>query len=158
MSFDHQGAAFEFLIDYFAALTYKRYKEFYTPQGISDILSNIVAHGCLDDIKRDKQSDLPEVLDITCGTGSLLMNVRKRMESHGIGKIYGQEKDLTIYNIARMNMLIHGMKDTNFEIFHGDSLINEWPLLQKSNSQKNLFFDAVVAHLPIISKWESQIC
>ena len=52
--------------------------------------------------------------------------VRKRMGPHGIGKIYGQEKNITTYNLARMNMLLHGVKDTEFDIFHGDTLLNEW--------------------------------
>ena len=43
-----------------------------------------------------------------------------------IGKIFGQEKNITTYNLARMNMLLHGLKDTEFEIFHGDTLLNEW--------------------------------
>ena len=46
--------------------------------------------------------------------------------SHGIGKIYGQEKNITTYNLARMNMLLHGVKDSEFEIYHGDTLINDW--------------------------------
>ena len=60
------------------------------------------------------------MLDFACGSGSLLLNVRKRMGPHGIGKIYGQEKNITTYNLARMNMLLHGVKDTEFEIYHGD--------------------------------------
>ena len=62
---------------------------------------------------------------MACGSGSLLLNVRKRIKDSGgsVGKIYGQEKNITTYNLARMNMLLHGMKDTEFEIFHGDTLI-----------------------------------
>jgi type I restriction enzyme M protein len=55
-------------------------------------------------------------MDFACGSGSLLLNVRKRMGSRGIGKIYGQEKNVTTYNPARMNMLLHGVKDSEFEI------------------------------------------
>jgi len=154
---DDLAEVFEFLIDQFAAVTYKKYKEFYTPRGISDILSAVVAHDfCQGDYKGDKKMHLPKIFDFACGTGSLLLNVRKSMGSHAMDKIYGQEKDTTIYNLARMNMLIHGMKDMNFEIYHGDSLINEWSILHETNLQENLFFDAIVAHLPVISRWESE--
>ena len=54
-------------------------------------------------------------MDFACGSGSLLLNVRRLMGAHGIGKIYGQEKNITTYNLARMNMLLHGVKDTEFE-------------------------------------------
>ena len=70
-------------------------------------------------------------MDFACGSGSLLLNVRKRMGPHGIGKIYGQEKNITTYNLARMNMLLHGVKDSEFEIFHGDTLLNEWTCCAK---------------------------
>jgi len=54
-------------------------------------------------------------------------NVRKRIRENGgnVGKIYGQEKNITTYNLAPMNMLLHGMKDTEFEIFYGDTLLNQ---------------------------------
>ena len=70
--------------------------------------------------KTGPKKRLESVLDFACGSGSLLLNVRKRMGPQGIGKIYGQEKNITTYNLARMNMLLHGVKDTEFEIFHGD--------------------------------------
>ncbi len=59
--------------------------------------------------------------------------VRKRMGPQGIGKIYGQGKNITTYNLARMNMMLHGVKDTEFEIFHGDTLTNEWDTLRELN-------------------------
>ena len=58
-------------------------------------------------------------MDFACGSGSLLLNVRKRMGAYGIGKIYGQETNVTTYNLARMNMLLHGVKDSEFEITTG---------------------------------------
>ncbi|WP_164705272.1 HsdM family class I SAM-dependent methyltransferase, partial [Pseudomonas viridiflava] len=74
---------------------------------------------------------------------------------HGIGKIHGQEKNITTYNLARMNMLLHGMKDTEFEIFHGDTLENEWDLLRETNPSKMPKFDAVVANPPFSYRWDS---
>ena len=64
---------------------------------------------------------------MACGSGSLLLNVRHRMKGAGgtIGEIFGQEKNITTYNLARMNMLLHGVKDTEFEIFHGDGSNDE---------------------------------
>ena len=70
--------------------------------------------------KTGKKERLASVLDFACCSGSLLLNLRKHMGPHGIGKIYGQEKNITTYNLARMNMLLHGVKDTEFEIYHGD--------------------------------------
>ena len=58
-----------------------------------------------------KKQHLESVFDFACGSGSLLLNVRNQLGPHGIGKIYGQEKNITTYNLARMNMLLHGVKD-----------------------------------------------
>ena len=66
------------------------------------------------------------------------------MGPHGIGKIYGQEKNITTYNLARMNMLLHGVKDTEFEIYHGDTLTNDWDILRELNPAKKPVFDAIV--------------
>ena len=71
-----------------------------------------------------------------------------------IGKIYGQEKNVTTYNLARMNMLLHGMKDTEFEIFHGDTLLNQWDILNEMNPSKKMEFDAIVANPPFSLRWE----
>ena len=97
---------------------------------------------------------LASVLDFACGSGSLLLNVRKRMGSHGIGKIYGQESNITTYNLARMNMLLHGVKDTEFEIYHGDTLTNDWDILREMNPAKKPSFDAIVANPPFSYRWE----
>lgn len=120
-SVDALGDAYEYLIGQFAAGSGKKAGEFYTPQQISDILSTIVTLDSQEPRTGVKQR-LDSVMDFACGSGSLLLNVRKRMGPHGIGKIYGQEKNITTYNLARMNMLLHGVKDTEFEIFHGDTL------------------------------------
>ncbi|WP_330997763.1 N-6 DNA methylase [Psychrosphaera haliotis] len=85
---------------------------------------------------------------------SLILNVRKRLGSDGIGKIYGQEKNITTYNLARMNMLLHGVKDTEFDIHHGDTLLNDWDMLSEMNPAKKLKCDAVVANPPFSYRWE----
>jgi type I restriction enzyme M protein len=76
------------------------------------------------------------------------------MGAHGIGKIYGQEMNITTYNLARMNMLLHGLKDTEFEIYHGDTLTNDWDMLRETNPAKMPKFDAVVANPPFSYRWE----
>ncbi|PFG08324.1 type I restriction enzyme M protein [Marinobacter sp. LV10MA510-1] len=104
--------------------------------------------------KRASFIPLNRVLDFACGSGSLLLNVRSQMGPHGIGMIYGQEKNITTYNLARMNMLLHGMKDTEFEIHHSDTLVNDWDLLNEMNLAKKLQCDAVVANPPFSYRWE----
>ena len=94
------------------------------------------------------------MLDFACGSGSLLLNVRNEMKDYAIGKIYGQEKNITTYNLARMNMLLHGVKDTEFEIHHGDSLANDWDILNEENPAKKMQFDAVVANPPFSLRWD----
>lgn len=150
---DTLGDAYEYLIGQFAAGSGKKAGEFYTPQEISSILSGIVT---LDgqEPATGQRKYLESVLDFACGSGSLLLNVRHRMGPHGIGKIFGQEKNITTYNLARMNMLLHGVKDSEFEIYHGDSLTNEWDMLREMNPAKQPRFDAVVANPPFSYRWE----
>lgn len=150
---DALGDAYEYLIGQFAAGSGKKAGEFYTPQQISDILSTIVTLDSQEPKTGVKQR-LESVMDFACGSGSLLLNVRKRMGPHGIGKIYGQEKNITTYNLARMNMLLHGVKDTEFEIFHGDTLTNDWDILREPNPAKKPTFDAIVANPPFSYRWE----
>ena len=152
---DTLGDAYEYLIGQFAAGSGKKAGEFYTPQQISTILSRIVILDSHDPITGPKPK-LDKVLDFACGSGSLLLNVRKQQKLNDgtIGKIYGQEKNVTTYNLARMNMLLHGMKDTEFEIFHGDTLLNQWDLLNEMNPSKKIEFDAIVANPPFSLRWE----
>jgi type I restriction enzyme M protein len=150
---DTLGDAYEYLIGQFAAGSGKKAGEFYTPQRISDILSAIVTLDSQEPATGPVKQ-LGSVFDFACGSGSLLLNVRKRMGPHGIGKIYGQEKNITTYNLARMNMLLHGVKDTEFEIYHGDTLLNEWDFLRETNPAKMPKFDAIVANPPFSYRWE----
>jgi type I restriction enzyme M protein len=149
---DILGDAYEYLIGQFAAGSGKKAGEFYTPQQISTILSGIVSLDSQDPAT-GKRAKLNRVLDFACGSGSLLLNVRKHMGKNGVGKLFGQEKNITTYNLARMNMLLHGVKDTEFEIFHGDSLLNEWDILREENPTKKIEFDAVVANPPFSYRW-----
>jgi type I restriction enzyme M protein len=152
---DTLGDAYEYLIGQFAAGSGKKAGEFYTPQQISTILSEIVTLDSQDP-KAGKKNKLDKVFDFACGSGSLLLNVRKRIKDNNgsVSKIYGQEKNITTYNLARMNMLLHGMKDTEFDIFHGDTLINQWAMLNEMNPSKKIEFDAIVANPPFSLRWE----
>lgn len=157
--FDQQGDilgdAYEYLIGQFAAGSGKKAGEFYTPQQVSTILSRIVTLDCQDPSAGHKK-ELRSVLDFACGSGSLLLNVNRQMKDNGgkIGKIYGQEKDVTTFNLARMNMLLHELHDSQFEIFHGDTLTNDWAMLKESNPVKPVTFDAVVANPPFSLRWD----
>jgi type I restriction enzyme M protein len=152
---DTLGDAYEYLIGQFAAGSGKKAGEFYTPQQISNILSSIVTLDSQEP-KTGKRDKLSRVLDFACGSGSLLLNIKRQIESSGgtIGKIYGQEKNITTYNLARMNMLLHGVKDAEFEIYHGDTLENEWDEFREENPAKKPQFDAVVANPPFSLRWD----
>ncbi|ABA56963.1 Type I restriction-modification system M subunit [Nitrosococcus oceani ATCC 19707] len=150
---DILGDAYEYLIGQFAAGSGKKAGEFYTPQSVSTILSRIVTLDSQEP-STGKKKKLNRVLDFACGSGSLLLNVRNQMGPRGIGMIYGQEKNITTYNLARMNMLLHGMKDTEFQIHHGDTLENDWAILNERNPAKKLQCDAVVANPPFSYRWE----
>lgn len=150
---DTLGDAYEYLIGQFASGSGKKAGEFYTPQQISSILSAIVTLDSQDP-STGKKKHLDSLLDFACGSGSLLLNVRRQIGPHGISKIYGQEKNITTYNLARMNMLLHGVKDSEFEIFHGDTLLNDWEMLREANPAKKPYFDAVVANPPFSYRWQ----
>ena len=152
---DTLGDAYEYLIGQFAAGSGKKAGEFYTPQQISNILSAIVTLDSQEP-KTGPRRKLDSVFDFACGSGSLLLNIRHRMKKAGgsIGKIVGQEYNITTYNLARMNMLLHGVKDTEFEIYHGDTLTNAWDFLRETNPAKRPQFDAVVANPPFSYRWD----
>ncbi len=152
---DSLGDAYEYLIGQFAAGSGKKAGEFYTPQEISTILSKIVALDSQNP-KSGVKKKLDKVFDFACGSGSLLLNVKHQIEKEGgvVNRIYGQEKNITTYNLARMNMLLHGVKDSEFDIFHGDSLTNDWDILNEMNPAKKMEFDAVVANPPFSLRWD----
>ena len=149
---DTLGDAYEYLIGQFAAGSGKKAGEFYTPQQVSNILSAIVTLDSQEPMTGQRRY-IASVMDFACGSGSLLLNVRKRMGPGGFGRIFGQEKNITTYNIARMNMLLHGVKDLEFEIYHGDTLTNDWDMLREMNPAKMQRFDAVVANPPFSYRW-----
>ncbi|WP_298997498.1 type I restriction-modification system subunit M [uncultured Tenacibaculum sp.] len=154
---DSLGDAYEYLIGQFAAGSGKKAGEFYTPQELSTVLSEIVSLDSQNP-KAGKKKKINKVLDFACGSGSLLLNVKNKIEKQEgggtVSRIYGQEKNITTYNLARMNMLLHGVKDSEFEIFHGDTLKNDWDILNEMNPAKKVEFDAIVANPPFSLRWD----
>jgi type I restriction enzyme M protein len=133
---DVLGDAYEYLIGQFASGAGKKAGEFYTPQEVSKILAKIVTTG---------KSKLKSVYDPTCGSGSLLLRVAKEVED--VSDFYGQEMNRTTYNLARMNMILHGVHYRQFDIKQDDTL--EHP--QHIDKQ----FEAIVANPPFSAQWSA---
>lgn len=132
---DVLGDAYEYLISQFAANAGKKAGEFYTPQQVSKILAKIVTVG---------KENLKNVYDPTCGSGSLLLRVSKEAK---VRKFYGQELTSTTYNLARMNMLLHDIDYTNFDIKNDNTLENPGHMGMK--------FEAIVANPPYSANWSA---
>ncbi len=133
---DVLGDAYEYLIGQFASGAGKKAGEFYTPQAVSQVLAKIVATG---------KERLKSIYDPTCGSGSLLLRVAKEVKS--VGDYYGQEMNRTTYNLARMNMILHGVHYRNFDLRQEDTL--ERP------QHEGMRFEAVVANPPFSAKWSA---
>jgi type I restriction enzyme M protein len=133
---DVLGDAYEYLIGQFASGAGKKAGEFYTPQEVSKILAKIVTTG---------KSKLKSVYDPTCGSGSLLLRVAREVED--VSDFYGQEMNRTTYNLARMNMILHGVHYRQFDIKQDDTL--EHP--QHIDKQ----FEAIVANPPFSAQWSA---
>jgi len=132
---DVLGDAYEYLISNFAASAGKKAGEFYTPQQVSRILAKLVTIN---------KSKLQSVYDPTCGSGSLLLRIGKEAN---VVSYYGQEKIATTYNLARMNMLLHGVSFKHFDIKNDDTLERPRHIDMK--------FDAVVANPPYSQNWSA---
>ena len=135
---DAFGDAYEYLISNYASNAGKSGGEFFTPQTVSKLLSRLVMDG---------KTSINKVYDPTCGSGSLLLQMKKQFEEHIIEEgFYGQEINMTNFNLARMNMFLHNVNYNNFSIKRGDTLLN--PL---HNEEKP--FDAIVSNPPYSIKW-----
>lgn len=133
---DVLGDAYEYLIGQFASGAGKKAGEFYTPQEVSKVLAKIVTTG---------KSKLKTVYDPTCGSGSLLLRVAREVKE--VSNFYGQELNRTTYNLARMNMILHGIHYRKFNIKQEDTI--EHP--QHLNKQ----FEAIVANPPFSAQWSA---
>ena len=114
--FDILGTAYMILIGLFQSGAGKKGGEFFTPVGPSTLCATLASIG-LDEAKT--------VGDCTCGSCSMLLDIRKHLTTGKIGHYYGQENNPTTYNLARMNMLMHGIDYQKFDINKGDTLIND---------------------------------
>src|SRR5699024_6672574 len=135
MEIDMLGDAYEYLIGQFAASSGKKAGEFYTPQQVSTILATIVTAN---------KKDLKSVYDPTCGSGSLLLRVG--LEAN-VRQYYSSEHNSTIYNLLRMNMLLHDVNYANFKIENGDTIAD--PAISDER------FEAVAANQPYSAKGSS---
>lgn len=133
---DVLGDAYEYLIGKFASGAGKKAGEFYTPQEVSMVLAKLVTTG---------KKKLKSVYDPTCGSGSLLLRVAKEVEE--VNNFYGQELNRTTYNLARMNMILHGVHYRKFDIKQEDTLEHPQHLEHR--------FEAIIANPPFSARWSS---
>ncbi len=133
---DVLGDAYEYLIAQFASGAGKKAGEFYTPQQVSKILAQLVTTG---------KNRLKNVYDPTCGSGSLLLRVAREVM---VDEFFGQELNRTTYNLARMNMILHGVHYRHFDLRQEDTLEHPQHLEQQ--------FEAIVANPPFSAKWKGK--
>ncbi len=147
---DILGEIYEYLIGQFAASAGKKGGEFYTPHEVSEILSRIVTLG------KNKVDDFFSVYDPAMGSGSLLLTVGQNLPKGQPVKYYGQEKNTTTYNLARMNLMMHGVSFNNMTLSNADTLESDWP---DGPDEKGVdhprSFDAVVANPPYSAHWDN---
>ena len=133
---DVLGDAYEYLIGQFASGAGKKAGEFYTPQMVSRLLAKLVTRG---------KTRLKSVYDPTCGSGSLLLRVAKEVDE--VGEFFGQESNPSTYNLARMNMILHDVHYSRFDIQQDDTL--------EAPHHTDKRFEAVVANPPFSANWSA---
>lgn len=136
------GNAYEFLIGQFASEAGKKAGEFYTPHEVSDMMAQIVAIG-----QEDKK--LFSIFDPTMGSGSLMLNVRNYLNYPDSVKYHGQELNTTTYNLAKMNLVLHGVDKEDMRLRNGDTLNKDWP------TDEPYTFDSVLMNPPYSAKWSA---
>jgi len=150
---DILGEIYEYLIGQFAASAGKKGGEFYTPHEVSKILAKIVTDGV------EESDEVFSVYDPTCGSGSLLLTVQGEVpggDKPGAVKFYGQELNTTTYNLARMNLMMHGVSFQNMSLSNADTLEADWPDgLDAKGIDHPRSFDAVVANPPYSAHWDN---
>ena len=133
------GDAYEYLMQMYASAAGKSGGEYYTPQEVAELLARITVVG---------KTEVNKVYDPACGSGSMLLKYEKVL---GHGKVrqgyFGQEINLTTYNLCRINMFLHDIPYEKFEIAHGDTLIDpaHWD---------DEPFEAIVSNPPYSIKWD----
>lgn len=140
---DVLGDAYEYLIGQFAASSGKKAGEFYTPQAVSELMTRIAIDG-----KEDQKGFT--IYDPTMGSGSLMLNAKKYSNESGTIEYFGQELNTSTFNLARMNMILHGVDIANQHLQNGDTLDADWPTDEPTN------FDAVLMNPPYSAKWGAE--
>ena len=136
---DGFGDAYEYLMGMYAANAGKSGGEYFTPQEVSELLAMIALYG---------KEEVNKVYDPACGSGSLLLKFAKLIgKEHVHNGFYGQEKNITTYNLARINMFLHDINPSEFSIRHGDTLLDPKHLEEEP-------FEAIVSNPPYSVKWE----
>ncbi|MER7446277.1 type I restriction-modification system subunit M [Microbacterium sp. NPDC097977] len=138
-SIDLFGDAYEYLMQMYAANAGKSGGEYYTPQEVSELLARITVLG---------KTSVNKVYDPAAGSGSLLLKFAKVLGKENVREgFYGQEINLTTYNLARINMFLHDINYADFSLAHGDTLIDpaHWD---------DEPFEAIVSNPPYSIKWD----
>jgi len=136
------GDAYEYLIAQFAASAGKKAGEFYTPKAVSEIISQIVAIG--------QENIAPFLIyDPTVGSGSLMLSIRQYLKHPESVHYFGQELNTTTYNLARMNLILHGVDRSQMTLRNADTLDADWP------TDEPHLFHAVVMNPPYSAHWSS---
>lgn len=136
------GDAYEYLISQFASEAGKKAGEFYTPHEVSVMMARIAAMG-----QEDKK--LFSVYDPTMGSGSLMLNVRNYIQHPENVKYHGQELNTTTFNLAKMNLILHGVDKEDMRLSNGDTLNKDWP------TDEPYTFDSVLMNPPYSAKWSA---
>jgi len=137
-SIDLFGDAYEYLMQMYASQAGKSGGEYYTPQEVSEVLAKITVAG---------KKRVNKVYDPAAGSGSLLLKFAKVLGKENVGGFYGQEINLTTYNLARINMFLHDVNYEKFDVAHGDTLTDP----QHWDDEP---FEAIVSNPPYSIKWE----
>lgn len=138
-SIDAFGDAYEYLMSMYASNAGKSGGEFFTPQEVSELLTRIAVVG---------KTEVNKVYDPACGSGSLLLKAAKILGKESVRQgFYGQEINLTTYNLCRINMFLHDIDYDKFDIAHEDTLLNP----QHWDDEP---FEVIVSNPPYSIKWE----
>lgn len=136
---DAFGDAYEYLMTMYASNAWKSGWEFFTPQEVSELLAEITTAG---------KKEVNKVYDPACGSGSLLLKFAKVLGKDNVRLwFYGQEINITTYNLCRINMFLHDINYEKFNIAHGDTLMHP-----KHRDEEP--FDAIVSNPPYSIRWE----
>lgn len=152
---DILGDVYEYLIGQFAANAGKKGGEFYTPHQVSKILARIVTQN----VKLEPGNQF-RVYDPTMGSGSLLLTVQKELPNcnePGSVEFCGQELNTTTHNLARMNLMMHGVNYKNMKLRRADTLEEDWPYDENAGVSTPMKFNAVVANPPYSQNWSANL-